>query len=64
MATKGVNVFHRLQGAKDLIVRIRKILNDAHKRLTIKEIKTFSEIFNEILDETSKFELFVDDFDS
>jgi hypothetical protein len=36
MASRGLDLFHKLQGAKELINRIKKILNDAHKRLTIK----------------------------
>lgn len=50
MASKGLNLFHKLQGAKSLITKIRKILNDAHRRLTIKEIRQFSDIFREVLD--------------
>lgn len=42
MASKGLNVFHKLQGAKDLISKIKKILKDTSKTLTIKEIKKFS----------------------
>ena len=36
MASKGLNVFHKLQGAKDLIHKIKKILKDSKKTLTIK----------------------------
>lgn len=36
MANRSLDLFHRLQGAKELILRIKKILNDATKRLTIK----------------------------
>ena len=39
MASKGLNIFHKLQGAKSLIHRIKKILTDANRRLTIKEIR-------------------------
>ena len=42
MASKGLNVFHKLQGAKDLISKIKKILKDSSRTLTIKEIKKFS----------------------
>ena len=45
MASKGLNIFHKLQGAKELINKIKRILNDSNSSLSIKEIKKFSEIF-------------------
>ena len=42
MASKGLNIFHRLQGAKDLIYKIKKILKDSKRTLTVQEIKKFS----------------------
>ena len=49
MTTRSLDLFHKFQGAKELITKIRKILNDANKRLTIMEIKKFSEIFHQVL---------------
>lgn len=64
MASRGLNIFRKLQGARELITRIRTILTDSNRTLTITEIKTFSSIFHEVLEETKQFELFVEEFDS
>jgi hypothetical protein len=50
MASRGLNIFRKLQGARELITRIRKILTDSDRTLTITEIKTFSSIFHEVLE--------------
>lgn len=64
MSAKGLNIYHKLQGAKNLINKIKSILNDTNQRLTMKSIKRFSEIFNQILEEADQFEAFVNELDS
>lgn len=42
MSSKGLTLFHKIQNAHLLINRIKKILSDSHKKVTIKDIKKFS----------------------
>jgi flagellin-specific chaperone FliS len=56
MAVKSMDVFNRIQGARDILGRLRKLLNDSQRRgLTLAEIRTLSKIFKEVIEQANQF---------
>jgi hypothetical protein len=46
MASKSLDVFSQIQGARHLLTRLRQLLSDSHRKgLTISEIQKLSQIF-------------------
>lgn len=46
MASKSLDVFSQIQGARHLLARLRQLLSDSHRKgLTISEIQKLSQIF-------------------
>jgi hypothetical protein len=63
MATRSLDIFGQIQGARHLLSRLQQLLNDSKKKgLTISEIQKLSQIFKEIMEEANVFQKFAEHF--
>ena len=56
-AKKSLNVFHQVKGARHILERLKKLLEESHRQgLTRDQIRNYSHLFKGILEEADKFE--------